>query len=279
MEPHGVINALANNLGREFLGYASQGGGFNFTSSRGIVRNNGNYTSKYKDATWSSSDQDKDMAQIFLGAATITFLGLSYLYFMCRDSRGWSGETLNNSNSGLKTFMPSVGYNFTYLNNDKHGRDIASLLDENEKGFDGLAKHDGYSMYSNLVKKLEAEYKPEGANALNSPLTACYKFAKLYFTSQFKKPKSEVMDQTLTSIKEALNTFKSSCKTSAPDLYDQIDNFISTVMPDPSSDHYSPAGPVAGTLTTLGLGGGAAAAYILDIGGAKTLVNGLLKIG
>ncbi|GIX65236.1 variant erythrocyte surface antigen-1 family protein [Babesia caballi] len=41
----------------------------------------------------------------------------------------------------------------------------------------------------------------------------------------------------------------------------------------------SSAGPVAGTLTTLGLGGGAAAAYILNLGGAKTVVNGLLKIG
>ncbi|GIX63142.1 fibrinogen alpha chain [Babesia caballi] len=45
------------------------------------------------------------------------------------------------------------------------------------------------------------------------------------------------------------------------------------------SSQFSPAGPVAGTLTTFGLGGGAAAAYLLNLGGAKTLVNGLLRIG
>ncbi|GIX62292.1 suprabasin isoform X4 [Babesia caballi] len=41
----------------------------------------------------------------------------------------------------------------------------------------------------------------------------------------------------------------------------------------------SPAAPVAATLTTFGLGGGAAAAYLFNLGGAKTLINGLLKIG
>ncbi|GIX63371.1 suprabasin isoform X1 [Babesia caballi] len=46
-----------------------------------------------------------------------------------------------------------------------------------------------------------------------------------------------------------------------------------------SSAQPSSAGPVAATLTTLGLGGGAAAAYIFNLGGAKTLINGLLRIG
>ncbi|GIX65165.1 variant erythrocyte surface antigen-1 family protein [Babesia caballi] len=46
--------------------------------------------------------------------------------------------------------------------------------------------------------------------------------------------------------------------------------------PSPPPQSSSSAAPVTGTVATLALGGGGAAAYFLDLGGAKTLVNGLL---
>ncbi|GIX61808.1 variant erythrocyte surface antigen-1, beta subunit [Babesia caballi] len=287
IEPEGAINMLAKGLAG-FLGYVSQGD-YNFSDS-GVIQHGKGYTSKYKDATWDGSDNNGEMARIFLCAAAITFLGLSFLCWKCKHTQGgWNGESLTGSdvNSGLGQFMRDMGYQSKYFDGVKKGTDVASLLEENEKGFDGLVQPATKNFYDDFIQALETQYKP-ASNALNSPLTACYKFAKEYFTSQFKKPKGEVTDQTLTSIKDALQGFKSSCQNSAQDLSDQIGNFIKIAMTSPSSvlsnrknntDTPSPAGPVAGTLSTLGLGGGAAAVYILDLGGTKTLVNGFLRIG
>ncbi|GIX61336.1 uncharacterized protein BcabD6B2_07710 [Babesia caballi] len=278
MEPHGVINALANNLGREFLGYASQGGGFDF-SGFGIIKKGNEYTSKYKDATWNGSESDTDMARIFLGATAITFWGLSFLDWKCSVNHGWSGEKLTgDSYSGLGTFMATMGYQSNYLDSNKNGTAVASLLEENGKGFDDLAKADTYATYENFVKELERKYDSQN-NALNSPLTACYKFAKEYFKYKFKNAGD--VEGNLTAIKDALKKLKISCENSASDLKDAIETFIQTCLTkpkksnDPSTSH---AGPIAGTLTTLGLGGGAAAAYMFNFGGAKTRINGLLRI-
>ncbi|GIX61474.1 variant erythrocyte surface antigen-1 family protein [Babesia caballi] len=70
-------------------------------------------------------------------------------------------------------------------------------------------------------------------------------------------------------LEDALNTFKSSCGNMHPDFRDQIGSFLSSARTPAKTtaltDSPSPAGPVAGTLSTLGLGGGAAAAYLLNI--------------
>ncbi|GIX61469.1 uncharacterized protein BcabD6B2_09040 [Babesia caballi] len=71
-DPTGLIKNLADNLGSRFMGYASQGGGFNFNDS-GIIKHGNKYTTKYKDATSDGSQNDKDMACIFLGSVVITF--------------------------------------------------------------------------------------------------------------------------------------------------------------------------------------------------------------
>ncbi|GIX64526.1 variant erythrocyte surface antigen-1, beta subunit [Babesia caballi] len=284
-EPEGIIKKLAEEkLGRGFLGYVSQGGGFNFDDS-GIIKNGNGYTSAYLTESGNITENDEALAQIFLGTAAITFFGLSFLAWKCRQTHGgWNRESLIGSgiNSGLGKFMKNMGYDPTYLNGNKRGKDVAQLLEDGETGFDGLVKPETQIIYDNFVRKLETQYNPQ-TNALNSPLTACYKFARVYFTSKFKR--GEPVDATLTSIKAALETFKSSCRSSASDLFDQIGSFIFESMTAPSSpktenkaNEPSPAGPVAGTLTTLGLGGGAAAAYVFNLGGTKTLVNGLLKI-
>ncbi|GIX65084.1 uncharacterized protein BcabD6B2_45190 [Babesia caballi] len=282
IEPSGVINKLADKLGRGFLGYEAQGGGFNFSGS-GIIKNDQGYTSKYKDATWNSSDQDKYITQIFLGAAVITYFGLSYLYWRC-DKGGWSDWNLNGNGSALIIFMSVAGFTSGELNS-MQGSQVAGILTRDPNGFDELknADKEQYS-YPAFILSLETHGPQRG---INSPLTNCYVLAKEYYKSKFKK--GEPDDQTLTSIKAALDIFKSSCRSSASDLYEQIGSYISTYMPDPSSSQSndtssqssspSSAGPIAGTLSTVGLGGGAAAAYFFDIGGTKTLINGLLRIG
>ncbi|GIX63898.1 AMIN domain-containing protein [Babesia caballi] len=183
--------------------------------------------------------------------------------------------------------MKDMGYDPTYLNKSKLGSQVAQLLTSGQ-GFDGLGKPDGYSMYSDFIRQLETQYLLPSHNALNHPLTACYKFAKLYFTSQFTTSQGTKIDGTLDEIKKAVRSFKSSCSRSAQDLQSEVGSFISKAMTesfsptsrennDPSPS--SPAGAIAGTLATLGLGGGAAAAYLFNVGGAKTIVNGLLRIG
>ncbi|GIX66041.1 variant erythrocyte surface antigen-1, beta subunit [Babesia caballi] len=222
-----------------------------------------------------------------LCAAAMAFLGLSYMYHQCKITHGWGTNKLTGSdvNSGLGPFMKDMGYDTMYLNGNKRGNDIASLLEDGGKGFDSLVQPEHHPIYYSFVDKLETQYNLQ-QKALDSPLTACYIFAKLYFTSQFKKPEGTRIDGTLEQIKEALKTFKSSCWSSAQDLSEQIDKFLKKAMtelsfpnPEHNTDSSSPAGPIAGTLTTLGLGGGAAAAYLFNIGGAKTLINGLLRIG
>ncbi|GIX62710.1 acyl-carrier-protein S-malonyltransferase, putative [Babesia caballi] len=116
-----------------------------------------------------------------------------------------------------------------------------------------------------------------------SPLTASYIAAKHYFTLQFAK--DETSDETLKAIKANLEAFKKSCGL----LYGDLKAEISTLLPnvtvtdksavsESDTASTSPAGAVAGTLTTIGLGG-AAAAYVFNLGGAKPFVNGLLRIG
>ncbi|GIX61355.1 variant erythrocyte surface antigen-1 family protein [Babesia caballi] len=234
MSPEGVINKLGTNLGSRFVGYVSQGGGFN-CSGDGIIQQGNHYTSEYQDATWDGSQNDKDMACIFLCATTITFLGLSCLDWKCSVNHGWSGEKLTgDSYSGLGKFMIDMGYDPMYLNGSKRGQDVTQLLEENGKGFDGLVQPATQIIYDDFVRQIETQYQPPSKSALSHPLTACYKFARVYFTTQFKKAQSGVIDQTLTSIKDALNTFKLSCKTSAQDLQSKVGSFISTYMPEPS---------------------------------------------
>ncbi|GIX61934.1 variant erythrocyte surface antigen-1, beta subunit [Babesia caballi] len=210
----------------------SQGGGFDFTGDKGIILNGRNYTTTYKDATWNGSYDAKDMARIFLCAAAITFLGLSFLCWKCQQTQGgWNRESLTRSgiNSGLGPFMTAMGYGPEYLNRNKYGRDIASLLEDDDTGFDGLVQPEHHPIYYSFVDKLETQYNLQ-QKALDSPLTACYIFAKLYFKSQFQNVQGGDIDGTLTAIKEALKTFKSSCMYLASDLSDQIDKFLKIAM-------------------------------------------------
>ncbi|GIX63400.1 extracellular matrix-binding ebh [Babesia caballi] len=284
----GVVNNLAKMLGSRFLGYSSQKSN-DFTGDEGIVKDGGNYQSSYIHFEW-QENHIHDYLKITLCAASMMFYGLSFLYWKCKVSHGdgWSNSQLNDDGGwGLGRFMRDMGFNPSRELRDVKGSKVATILDsEGAHNFDELQKAygNGQYVYSNFVDELETQYNPQN-NALNSPLTSCYKFAKHYFTSKFKERDSESIDQTLTAIKKSLEGFSKLCTTSAQDLQYRVGGFLkevgaskSTTMPEPKtdaapSDNPSPTGPVAGTLTTLGLGGGAAAAYLLDLGGAKTLLR------
>ncbi|GIX64584.1 uncharacterized protein BcabD6B2_40190 [Babesia caballi] len=105
IEPSGVINKLADKLGRGFLGHMSRGGDFDFTGDKGIIQNgHASYTTKYKDATWDGSQNDKDMACIFLGSVVITFFGLSFLDWKCSVNHGLERSLLMVL---IRAFIPS----------------------------------------------------------------------------------------------------------------------------------------------------------------------------
>ncbi|GIX62564.1 uncharacterized protein BcabD6B2_19990 [Babesia caballi] len=275
----GVIKEVAANRLSQFLGYISTQ---TIGGDSGIIKGDGHYESKYKDFEWKEG-QEKDYLKVTLFAAAMAFLGLSYMYLKCSISYGWAGESLNRAGA-LKNYVTWMGYGSNYLNRNKYGRDIAQLLEDRfGNKFDGLASPEEWSPYSTFLQNLETKYSSQRI-AVNHPLTACYIAAKEYFTSQLKD--SDPADETLRAIKANIETFKTSCGLSDHDLKEQIGTLLpnNTVSGYSATSHAppeqpSPAGPVAGTLSTFGLGGGAAAAYLLDIGGAKTLVNGLLRIG
>ncbi|GIX66085.1 extracellular matrix-binding ebh [Babesia caballi] len=270
----GSIYRLAQRLASGFLGYGGQG--VQSFDDKGIVQSNGSYTSAYANVEWQDG-QKSEYVSIFLAASPFVFWSLSYLYLRCKDSRGWSAETLDSSISGIGSFMLKMGFTPTQLRN-VNGSALAHILDSGYNAFEELAKAHGiYTLYDSFITTLE---KNGPQNAIDRPLACSYLLSKYY--CEYQKLQDGQGETMFSKIRNMLNALKSSCGHFS-DIKSQITNFISTVMPEPSSSTTgnvvpsSPDGPVAGTLTTLGLGGGAAAVYLLDLGGTKTLVNGLLR--
>ncbi|GIX63399.1 uncharacterized protein BcabD6B2_28340 [Babesia caballi] len=280
----GDVKDLASGLGYGFLGYAGQNG-YNFDGT-GIVSISGNYVSSYRDLQW-EEDAKSEYVSIFLAASPFAFWSLSYLYWKCSGSNGWANAQLTTTNnSGLYHFMSSMGFTPSQFKSMK-GSAVAGILDSGDfYSFNELKKAFSFgstyysSSYPMFIEKLENDPKND---AIGRPLACCNLISKYYCEYQtLQDGQGETM---FSKIRNMLNALKSSCGHNS-DIKSQITNFISTVMPEPLSStkenavpYPSPAGPVAGTLTTIGLGGGAAAAYIFNLGGAKTLVNGLLRIG
>ncbi|GIX66236.1 variant erythrocyte surface antigen-1 family protein [Babesia caballi] len=278
----GLIRALANGIGPGFLGYYSN----THFNNEGIAQSR--YQSTYKDASWPvSNDDPKECAMVFLGVVPFVFWGLGYLYFKCRiPNDGWSADQLNvsgDSYSGLGAFMTNMGFTPFHLKSMK-GSAVAQRLDSGHiYTFDELKKAYDFdstyysSSYPKFIEKLEEKVSKTDTN---TPLTTCFLLTKEY--CQQLKQQGKQDEEVLSKIKTTLQGFETSFGYHNHELTDQIGSFISTHMSQPSSkgaDSPSSTGAVAGTLTTLGLGSGAAAAYILNLGGAKTLVNGLLRIG
>ncbi|GIX62706.1 variant erythrocyte surface antigen-1 family protein [Babesia caballi] len=293
----GAIRGLANGLGYGFLGYQVQRG-YEFSQDGIINKEGGNYKSTYDGAPWpQDSTELQQCALIFLGSAYVTYYFVTFLYWACSNkySGPWKGLPLQDDQRPGK-YLKAMGFTSTQLNGEKHGTQIAELLDSDYNGFtelnvSGPSYYSSYN-YFQYLEKLNQKHKHVD---WNYPLIGCYLLSHHYFSlksentdvknamdsikKQFEKLRGYSKDDYST-LKQSIRIFLSKVTTFTPST-------IATPSPqqppsggfntsqDPSP---SPAGPVAGTLTTLGLGGGAVAVYLLDLGGAKTLVNGILKI-
>ncbi|GIX61580.1 extracellular matrix-binding ebh [Babesia caballi] len=283
----GLFRKVAEAL-QGFIGYDKNGQ--QPLDGNGIA-NKGGYISSYDKATWNGeldqpeSQEAKKAAHIFLGSMPILYFGLTYLYWNCssRQSEYWASDNLNGYNSALSIFISTMGYTPTSMLHNIQGSEVAERLTKNQiYGFDELkeAKTEPYS-YSDFLEKVK-QYGEQKltSSPVNCSLYTLYRASKAYLASKFKE--GETSEETFDTIKQKLDKFSKSCWPSYTDLKSEFDNFLkeigasqtppSTAVRDPSPSP-SPAAPVAGTLTTLGLGGGATAAYLLDLGGAKTLVN------
>ncbi|GIX61329.1 variant erythrocyte surface antigen-1 family protein [Babesia caballi] len=310
-DPTGLIKKFADGLGRGFLGYNGQG--TDDFSGSGIVASNGKYKSAYHNCNW-SSDAGPDYAKIFLFLAPLVYYFVTFLYWMCNKS-SWKHKQLNSASSSNPLFylMLNMDYTPSQLDEVKTGSQIAEIL-EGHYGFDELS--DAYqggakSSYETFLQQLEENV---AGSPLNHPLASCYKLAKEYFESQskFKAPNASEINEAIKAIKGNLIQLSaaeeySSSGDSSTNPYDNLKPLITQLLsavqkfqakePEQfgqgvhhaagqagkeageSGGQPSSGSSIAGALTTLGLGGGAAAAYLVDLGGAKTFVDGLLRIG
>ncbi|GIX62835.1 variant erythrocyte surface antigen-1 family protein [Babesia caballi] len=291
----GLFNSVAKAL-QHLIGYDESGG--RELKGNGIGRKD-QYASSYSgQAKWeanlnvATSNEAQKAANIFLGSMPMVYYFVTYLYFKCTVGRdGWSGERLNGTYSGLKNFMIHMGFPSEQLNGPKTGSGIAKLLEDEPNGFDGLKIVDRTeNSYETFLNNLKKEYGESTLvkSAITCPLYTLYLAAMTYLKSTLQSESDEESGPNLKEIKEKLKSFKRACKAEQY-LEDGFNKFLTDIhLPTSNSSHSSgtsdedspsPGGPVAGTLTTFGLGGGAAAAYLFNLGGAKALVNGLLRIG
>ncbi|GIX64872.1 uncharacterized protein BcabD6B2_43070 [Babesia caballi] len=272
---------------------------------KGIALQSG-YTSSYGSAKWDGDSKNtQTCALIFLGTVPIVYLVMSYIYWRCSESHGkgdWCTHNINGVSQALVQFMSAMGFTSTQLSESMMGNKVAKLLaEEGIHCFSELTKAQK-STYDAFLKNLEQNAI---GSAINHPLASCHKLATAYFESQ-KTNASEVTD-AINKLKTKFEEFSQNSEITQstalmPNPYEPLKELITQLLsavqkfqpkepeqfgqgvhhgvneggaPTPQP---SPAGPVAGTLTTPGLGGGAAAAYLFNFGGAKTLVNGLLRI-
>ncbi|GIX62781.1 variant erythrocyte surface antigen-1 family protein [Babesia caballi] len=296
-DPTGFINMLGQGLAG-FLGYGAQV--VDDFSDSGIAQSG--YQSKYKDTQWPSTDPElQKCALIFLGCAVTVYYCMSYLYWRCSTTNGkgdWAQQTVGSIGTYLNSFLLAMGYETNVINNGVTGQQIAKRLSDDYHGIEDFTKISGSfsSDYSAFLNSL-VQYNP--SDALNHPLASCFKLAYKYFQSQNKNA-NEVI-QAIDKIRQTLITHSAKNEFSNSGDYNDLKPLITQLLqnvqsfqpkePNTGSDtngggqghgsppQHSPVAPVAGVLSTFGLSGGAAAAYFLDLGGAKTLVNGLLRIG
>ncbi|GIX65461.1 variant erythrocyte surface antigen-1 family protein [Babesia caballi] len=122
----GPIAKLADGL-EKFIGY--EGG----QVKNGGIGKNGNYTSAYKSdpVDWKGlGDSDRrKCALIFLGISPILFYGLTYLYWWCEGTGGWSKLDVSGGSTTLSKYMTAIGFNDKYLNDSQSpGQKVAEIM-------------------------------------------------------------------------------------------------------------------------------------------------------
>ncbi|GIX62834.1 ribosome binding protein [Babesia caballi] len=195
----GAIKNLADGLGKGFLGYQSQGG-YSF-SGQGIIKANGEYRSTYENAQWhQDSTELQKCALIFLGSAYVTYYFVTFLYWACSNkySGPWKGLPLQDDQRPGKYLKP-MGFTSTQLNGEKHGTQIAELLDSDFNGFTELKKPSRQTLYSDFLQQLEQQYTKVD---WNYPLIACYRLAYRYFNQNKTSPVTQAMEKIKTEFEK-----------------------------------------------------------------------------
>ncbi|GIX64725.1 variant erythrocyte surface antigen-1 family protein [Babesia caballi] len=267
---HKPIESLGNGL-RMFVGYPN-----------GIGKQNYEYSYRVEKQSDSIGD---DAAKIFLGLTPLLFFGLGFLCWKCDNK--WSKHNLSSSH--LMNFLHNMGFS-NQLNGGKTGFHIASNAFTLFTEFRGVAPMP--STYPFFLKEVgEKAFKGFKTDPNSYPLYTLYFFA--YYYLKYLNPCNIAdtvngLPTTNDGIKETLQWLETAVKNLDLQEFEDLITAYSTLRTEiteamdvesTSSDPSSHAAPVAGTLSTLGLGSGAAAAYMFNLGGAKTLVNGLLRIG
>ncbi|GIX64338.1 variant erythrocyte surface antigen-1 family protein [Babesia caballi] len=188
---------------------------------------------------------------------------------------------LNVVTSPLYLFMSSMGFKPSTELQNKHGSEVAVLLKDDFSSIEDLKKAPKTEYtYTGFLKKFEEQYGKDklNTNAISCPLYALHLASTAYFRFKFKENQGTI--DPFDKIKARLESMKASFSRMDPDLEDVIDNFLIDIVattPPNFESLPSPVAPLAGTLTTLtAAGGGAAAAYILNLGGTKTLTTSSL---
>ncbi|GIX62547.1 variant erythrocyte surface antigen-1 family protein [Babesia caballi] len=298
--PSGFISKLANNLGRGFLGYDGQNSSkFN---GEGIVDSNGNYKSAYHDCNW-EQDYEAKYAKIFLVLSCLVYYFITFLYWMC-NKNSWKHMKIESRGSNpLFYLMLNMGYSQPELNEKKTGAHIADRLTVMPDGFSELEEAYESGAKTSYDAFLTSLNQKASENAINCPLTNCKIFSYAYLQS---RQNGKDITAAIDAVKGTLVTLSKSSDTSSTNEVSALKDKIGTLLEkiktfnlnpgstEPGSDglqkagssgngsvsssQSSSAGPAVGGLVGVGALG-AGAAYFLNIGGAKTLVNGLLRIG
>ncbi|GIX64868.1 variant erythrocyte surface antigen-1 family protein [Babesia caballi] len=235
------------------------------------------YEYSYSDQNPSTSVDNDNAAKRFLGFIPLVFFSLGFLFWMCKS--GWFKH--NFSDGPIKDFLVEMGFTAEQLNEEKKGSDVSGMFSH----FYEFRNVDPTPTYPAFLQEVEKEGKKKfKSTPSHVPLYAICLIALTYMknkstltTDRIPQTKKEIIDM-LSELREAVKSLDGSNLTKFSNAYLKLNTAITDAMKSTESTS-SPAGPIAGTLSTLGLGGGAAAAYFLDLGGAKTLVNGLLRIG
>ncbi|GIX63938.1 variant erythrocyte surface antigen-1 family protein [Babesia caballi] len=285
----GIIKKLAEGLGYGFLGYSGQETD-NFSGS-GIVASNGGYISTYRYVQW-QDDQKSDYALIFLGSAYVTYYFLTFLYWACSNnySGPWKGLPLqDHQRPGI--YLKGMGFYIDTLVRDKWSYNLANDLDSGYNGFTELNVSNSYFNNLTYSKFLTTLQRKAPTDAINCPLTSLYLLAHHYFSLNPSSDVTRLMKQikgNFLKLGGYGNDDYQTLKTQIKEFLSKVKTFTPTPPPLPpqppqsgasttSSPQSSSAGPAVGGLVGVGALG-AGAAYGLNLGGAKTLVNGLLHL-
>ncbi|GIX64772.1 fatty acid amide hydrolase 1 [Babesia caballi] len=171
------------------------------------------------------------------------------------------------------------------------GSAIATLLEDEPNGFDGLNK--SYVMstyldaYQNFLHKLEERHGKDKliTKPTTCPLYSLHLAAKAYLKSQYHEHQADERDPNLKEIKEKLKSFKRA-RSHSHELSDEFVKFLNeinvtrpvTSRIGESSQLSSSAGAAAGGVLGTAALGGTAAALATNVGGITTTLKNFIPI-